>query len=160
MCTLWGDLCIKGILFHLYFKMHGFYKCSLKRIYLVLKKRKKKKGGGELPVDIKKIYVEFSYFTFKTLFFSMFSWCVIWYSSVGSYKILKWHSLWVLGEYQGWEVQLDFTFQESSVTAIYWLTNSASFYSFFFLNLHFKLFCKWFSLFKWHKDSGMDSNIV
>lgn len=90
----------------------------------------------------------------------MFSWCVIWYSSVESYKILKWHRLWVVGEYQGWEVQLDFTFQEGSVTAVYWLTNSASSYFFFFLNLHFKLFCKWFSLFKWHKDSGIDSNIV
>ena len=40
MCTLWQDLCLKGILFHLHFKMHCcFYNCP-SREYIWLKKKK------------------------------------------------------------------------------------------------------------------------
>lgn len=50
-------------------------------------------------------------------------------------------------------MQFDFTFQESSVTAIQQLTNSASLS--FFLNWHFELSCfvNDFFLLKWNKGS-------
>lgn len=77
MYTLWEDRCVKGILFHFYFKMYSFYKCSLKRVFLVKRKKKNRKTTSRY----KKFHDVLSYFIFKT-FFSMLSCCVILYSSV------------------------------------------------------------------------------
>ena len=96
--------------------MHIFsYKCSLNRIYLIEKFFKK----GKPPVALKKNPDAFSYFIFET-----FLLCDCAFICVGLQHLKTATGC----DYHGLEMQLDLIFQESSVTAIYQLTNSASFF--------------------------------
>lgn len=71
MYALWEDRCVKGMLFHFYFKMYSFYECSLKRIFLV----KRKKKIGKLPIGIKKFTMYLAISFLRHYFFNAFLLC-------------------------------------------------------------------------------------